>query len=134
MDASRGHLPVDPTTITQLCPLVPRHALCALPLRPGGSRVRHARRVGGDVGRPHIVLWVTSGQAAPHRRQATQVARTVPVDRSHGFQPVDSFLNRNPFLFYFEFISDSNFENSYVYIQISKNYESSSVGFISIKT
>jgi hypothetical protein len=92
MDASRGHLPVDPTTIARLRPLVQRHALCALPPRPSGSRVRHARRVGGDVGRPHTVLWVTSGQAAPHRRQATQVARTVRVDWPREFRPVDSFF------------------------------------------
>jgi hypothetical protein len=33
------------------------------------------------------------------------------------------FSNKNLFLFYFEFISDSNFKNSYLDIQSSKNYE-----------
>jgi hypothetical protein len=95
-----------------------RRALCA---RAG--TVRPARHVGGDVGRPHAVLWAMPGQA-------TQAAHTVRVGRPRGFRPMDSFLNRNHFLFYFEFISNSNFENSYLDIQSFKNYEISFVGFV----
>jgi hypothetical protein len=39
------------------------------------------------------------GQAMHHRRWATQAACTVCVGRLRGFRPMDSFLNRNPFLF-----------------------------------
>jgi hypothetical protein len=73
-------------------PHAPHCALCASPPHSGRCRVCPPRRVGGDVGRPHAVLWATPGQAA-------QAARTVPMGRSRGFWPVDNFLIE--ILFYF---------------------------------
>jgi hypothetical protein len=55
--------------------------------------------VGNDVGRPHVVLWAALGQAAPHHRWAPYAEHAVCVGRTCKFQPVDSFLNRNHFLF-----------------------------------
>jgi hypothetical protein len=113
MDKSRGHLPVDPPTVARLCP---RRVVRSAPrrrARAGTVRALHA---------VWVAMWAihTLRQAAPRHHQA---ARTVHV-------PVDSFFNRNPLLFYFEFILDSKFENSYLDIQSYKNYETSSVGFI----
>jgi hypothetical protein len=105
MDASRGHLPVDLPTIDW--PFL-HHVVRSAPRRCArAGTVRPARHVGGDVGRSHAVLWAMPGQA-------TQAAHTVRVGRPRRFRPMDGFLNRNHFLFYFEFISNSNFENSYL--------------------
>jgi hypothetical protein len=52
------------------------------------------RRVGRNVGHPRAAL-----RAAPYHRWTAQAARTMHVGRSRGFGPVDSFLNRNHFLF-----------------------------------
>jgi hypothetical protein len=82
------------------------------------------------VGRPHVALWAASGHdtslSLPGRAGCTHyVCGLTTRVSTHG-----QFSNRNLFLFYSEFISDSNFENSYLDIQSSKNYETSSVGFI----
>jgi hypothetical protein len=91
-------------------------ALC-LAVVPGQASRCPTRRVGDDVGRPHAALWAVLGQAVPYHRRAVEAAHTVRVGRPRGFRSVHSFLNRNPFLFYSEFISDSNFENSYLDLQ-----------------
>jgi hypothetical protein len=81
-------------------PLPAPRDLCAFATLKRAPRVPCAS-CGGDVGHPRAVLWVihAPGQATLHRSWAAQAARTVHVGRMRGFWPVDSFLNRNPFLF-----------------------------------
>jgi hypothetical protein len=89
MDDVHAHLPANHPATGHL-----------LPCRAARSVCRHrARCVGDDVGRPRAALRAAPGQAMPRRRWAMQVARTVCVGRPCGFWPVDSFLNRNSFLF-----------------------------------
>jgi hypothetical protein len=85
IDASRGHLPVDVSTVARL---QSHRVTCVAPRR----RARPTRRVGGDVGHPQAALWATLGQAVPHHRKATQATHTICVGRSRWFWPVDSFL------------------------------------------
>jgi hypothetical protein len=47
-----------------------------------------------------------------------------------GFGPVAGLIRKIHFLFYFGFSLNSNFENLYLNIQSSKNYEISSIGFV----
>jgi hypothetical protein len=121
MDKSRGHLPVDPPTVARLCASPPCRALCASPPRPGRRRACPARRVGGDVGHPH---------AAPSRALSPPGCTHCACGPVARVSARGQFFNRNRLLFYFEFISHSKFENSYLDIQSYKNYETSSIGFI----
>jgi hypothetical protein len=86
--------------------------------------VRPARRVGGDVGRPHAALWATPGHS-----WAAQATRTARVGRPRGFRPMDGVLNKNPFLFISNSIHIQILE-IHLSAQSSKKYESSSVGFV----
>jgi hypothetical protein len=67
----------------------------------------------------------SGSMAGPHRPSAccTLAGRAQ-------FWPDGRLKIENSFLFYFDSNSNSNFKNSYLDIQSSKNYETSFVGFI----
>jgi hypothetical protein len=73
-----------------------------------------------------------SRQAKPSGSVATPCrpsACCTLMDRAQ-FQPDGRLEIQNSFLFYFDSNSNLNFKNSYLDIQSSKNYETSSIGFI----
>jgi hypothetical protein len=72
----------------------------AAPLGMHAAATSSAHRVGSDVGRPCATVQAVTGQATPYCRWAVQAACPVRVGQPRGFQPMDSILNRNPFLFF----------------------------------
>jgi hypothetical protein len=87
---THGCAPWAPSCRTADCHLAPPAPCHALYVSP-------PRHVGGAVGRPHAALGAAPGLAAPRRCQATHAAHSVRVGQPLGFQPVESFLNRNSF-------------------------------------
>jgi hypothetical protein len=89
----------------------------------------------GRASRPRV----RAGQAARHVSQAEhlgavagpqQAECTLSARAGLGFGPEAVFDLKIHFLFFIWFQLNSNFKNLYLNIQISKNYETSSVGFI----
>jgi hypothetical protein len=67
----------------------------------------------------------SGSMAGPHRLSAC-----CALTGCAQFWPGGRLEIENSFPFYFDSNSNSNFQNSYLDIQSSKNYETSSVGFI----
>jgi hypothetical protein len=73
--------------------------------RTGLGRARHSGRV-EQVGA--LLAWATHASFGPLAQRGIEI----------------------PFLFFFSLNSNSNIENSYLFAQGSKNYETGSVGFV----
>jgi hypothetical protein len=124
--------------------------------RRGGSRCTHRwllaePRMLQNVTRalcPGLLHWlvghtsrspICAGQSARCVSQAERFSAVAGLQQAEltlraraglGFSPEAVFDLKFPFLFFIQFLRNSNFTNLYLNIQSSKNYESSSVGFI----
>jgi hypothetical protein len=101
-------------------------------LRPGWLRWLMGRTSRPPIHAGQAAHCVSRAERFDAMAGLQQAERTLRAQAGHGFGPEAVFNLKFPFLFFIQFPLNSNFKNVYLNIHSSKNYETSSVGFIKL--